>query len=195
MTSSKGYTFSMEQESQIDFNSLKNFLNTKMPSNDDITLIRTKSLNRCRLFVIDQEYFINHEIIHSFPPDKKQLAYEVLFTELCLTYELPLCRYITSSTSYDYVLDKVSKQHLIANEAITLSYCKDLDIEFPFFVCNFYTNSSPIMLDDAQSYGVYTSTTLIDSLSHLISLLWETYPNCKISHVQRCILNKYNLIS
>ena len=185
----------MEQESQIDFNSLKNLLNTKMPLNDDITLIRTKSLNKCRLFIIDQENFINHEIIHSFPPDEKQLAYEALFTELCLTFELPLCEYITSSTSYDYVLDKVSKQHMIANEAITLCYCKDLNIEFPFFVCNFYMNLSPIMLDDAQSCGVYTLTTLIDSLLHLISLLWETYPNCKISHVERCILNKYNLVS
>ena len=110
MTSSKGYIFSMEQESQIDFNSLKNLLNTKMPLNDDIPLIRTKSLNKCRLFVIDQENFINHEIIHSFPPDKKQLAYEALFTKLCLTYELLLCGYITSSTSYDYVSDKVRKQ-------------------------------------------------------------------------------------
>ena len=75
----------MEQESQIGFNSLKNLLNTKMPLND-ITLIRTKSLNKCRLFVIDHENFIDHEIIHSFPPDKKQLAHEALFTELCLTY-------------------------------------------------------------------------------------------------------------
>ena len=72
----------------------------------------------------------------------------------------------------------------------------DIELKFPFYLCNFYTNSSPVLLDEIQ-FEQYreTDNMLITSLSSLFSLLLVELPHCDLSQVEKCILNKYDLTS
>ena len=181
----------MEQDHEIDFNQLKQTL--KLPFNDDIVIIRTKSPDEYRIFVVNDEKHIDHEVLHSFTTMERPLTFESLFTELCLTYELPLNGYITSSTPYNHVIEDMSKTQFDEN-TILLFGCRDLNPRFPFYVCNFYTNSNPIMLDEIQFDERYNSDPLLNSLSQVITLLSLDTLERMISCVEKFILNKYNLV-
>ena len=129
---------------------------------------------------------LRNEIVHEYTPRQEQFIFDSFLTELCLTYELPLCGYITSSTPY------ASQQQVVVNndEELLFLNCSTVKLNFPFFVCNFYTNSHPLMLDDAQNYN----DSLINTLTRTINLIAVKRPNYHIGHVERCILNKYNLV-
>ena len=145
------------------------------------------------IFVIDEE-FISHETLHEFLPKDKSFAIDAFLTELCLIYELPLNGYITSSTPHDYVINKLSNTLVENNDEFTFLHCSNIQVEFPFFVCNFYTNSTSVMLDEAQQWVNTANDTLIDTISRLINLISLERPTYNISHVERCILNKYDLV-
>ena len=53
-------------------------------------------------------------MVHKYTPRQEQFVFNSFLTELCLTYELPLCGYITSSTPYDQTID-VSQQQAVVN--------------------------------------------------------------------------------
>ena len=161
--------------------------------NDDIAIIRSKSKNRCRIFVIESEEFLNHETLHEFLPEDRKFAIDAFLTELCLIYELPLRGHITSSTPYDYVIKKPSKTVVERNDEFIFLNCSNIQVDFPFFVCNFYTNSTPVMLDEAQQW-CEVDDTLIDTVLRLINLISVERPTYNISHVEKCVLNKYNLL-
>ena len=175
----------MEQDYEIDFNQLKQML--KLPFND--VIIRTKSPHKCRIFVVDDEKQIDHAVLHSFTTMEQPLAFESLFTELCLTYELPLNGYITASTPYNPVIEDVSKTQIDEN-TILLFGCRDINPRFPFYICN----SNPIMLDEIEYDERYNSDPLLNSLSQVITLLSLDTLERTISCVEKCILNKYNLV-
>ena len=179
----------MEQDHEIDFNQLKQML--KLPFNE--VIIRTKSPHECRIFVVDDEKQVDHEVFNSFTTMERPLAFESLFTELCLMYELPLNGYITASMPYNHVIEDMSKTQIDEN-TILLFECRDLNPRFPFYVCNFYTNSNPIMLDEIEFDEQYNSDPLLNSLSQIITLLSSDTLERTISCVEKCILNKYNLV-
>ena len=179
----------MEQDHEIDFNQMKQML--KLPFND--VIIRTKSPHECWIFVVDHEKQIDHGALHSFTTMERPLAFESLFTELCLTYELPLNGYITASTPYNHVIKVMSKTRIDEN-TILLFGCRDINPRFPFYVCNFYTNSNPIMLDEIEFDKRYNSDPLLNSLSQAITLLSLDTLERTIGCVEKCILNKYNLV-
>ena len=95
-----------------------------------------------------------------------------------------------SSTPYDPMID-ASQQVVVNNdEELLFLNCSTVKLNFPFFVCNFYTNPHPLMLDDAQNYN----DSLINTLTRTINLIAVKCPNYQIGHVEHCILNKYNLV-
>ena len=134
---------------------------------------------------------LHNEIVHKYTPRQEQFVFDSFLTELCLTYELPLCGYITSSTPYDQTINASQQQVVVNNdEELLFLNCSTVKLNFPFFVCNFYTNSLPLMLDDAQNYD----DSLINTLMRTINLIAIKRPNYHIGHVEHCILNKYNLV-
>ena len=178
LTASKGYTVSMEQESPIDFNSLRDSIKTKMPLNNRIVLIRMKNINKCRIFVMNNERYIDNHVVHAFMPHERKMTYDAFLTELCLTYELPLNGYITSSAPYDHIIKNVTKEKIDEHTILMFNCIGDIKLKFPFYVCNFYTNSSPVLLDGIQ-FEQYCDNDdmLITSLSSLFSLLLVELPH------------------
>ena len=106
---------------------------------------------------------------------------ESFLTDLCLTYEYPLCSYITSSTSVAEIIELPRKILKFNNDDDTL-FVNCNTVQFPFFICNSYTNSNPIMLDNAPHMCENT-------IAKIVSLLPIT--RYRISHIERCVLNTY----
>ena len=96
-----------------------------------------------------------------------------------------------SSTPYDQTIDASQQQVVVNNdEELLFLNCNTVKLNLPFFVSNFYTNSHPLLLDDAQNYD----DSLINTLTRTINLIAVKHPNYHIGHVERCTLNKYNLV-
>ena len=86
------------------------------------------------------------------------------------------------------MIGSITREH-VNNRTIMVYNCRDLQLKFPFYVCNFYTNSSPIMLDEIQ-WKVNDDTTMV-SLSNLFNLIRLEFPHSMLSQIEQCTLSKY----
>ena len=172
----------------INFDALREVINSKQYLQDDVVLLRTKSKFRCQIYILENEYFIRNCKLHTYEIREKQYAHDAFFTNHRINYEYPLNGYITSSTPYNkpitkVILEKFKDETMLLNSA-------DIKHSFPFFTCIFYTNSHPIVL--GQSLNV--DYTLIPSLSNLYRLIHTKMPDCMFGPIGRCIVNEYFLV-
>ena len=179
----------MEQDSPINFSRLKDKINEKLSLEDCAVLIKTKSSTKCRLHLINNEAIFENEILYSFLPHERMFVYEAFLTDLCLTYEFPLNGYITSCTPYDCIIKKTRKK-IVNKDTVLLFNCDRWEVKFPIYVCNYYTNSTPVMLDTVQLLD--NKDPISQSLTNLVDLILKYHPECEISTIERCVLNNYD---
>ena len=178
LTATKGYTFCIESNNEeiVNTPALTTLIKENLNLENDIIVIKSRLKNKCRLFVIEND-LLRDQILHE---SEEEFVMESFLTDLCLTYEYPLCGYITSSTPVAEIIE-LPRKILKFNNDDTLFVNRNT-VKFPFFVCNFYTNSNPIMLDNAPHM---CENTIVKLLSLLPTMRY------RISHIERYVLNRY----
>ena len=181
LTATKGYTFCIESNNEeiVNTPALTTLIKENLNLENDIIVIKSRLKNKCRLFVIEND-LLRDQILHEYDESEEEFVMESFLTDLCLTYEYPLCGYITSSTPVAEITELPRKILKFNNDDTLFVNCNK--VKFPFFVCNFYTNSNPIMLDNAPHMCENT-------IVKIVSLLPTT--RYRISHIERCVLNRY----
>ena len=99
-----------------------------------------------------------------------------------MTYEFPLNGYTTSSTPYDIMKNVNEEQN--GDDCIYL-YHMPKNTTFLFIVCNIYGNSMPIIMDNE---------CIDDNLNNVLFVTMHSSRKCKISNIERWIINKYDLL-
>ena len=70
LTASKGYTVSLENHDDGDIdnsNELRLLIESNFIVDSDIIIIRSRSKNKCRIFIIEEE-MLHNEIVHKYTP-------------------------------------------------------------------------------------------------------------------------------
>ena len=130
-------------------------------------------------FVVEID-LLRDQILHEYNESEEEFVMESFLTDLCLTYEYPLGGYITSSTPVAEIIELPRKILKFNNDDTLFVNCNT--VKFPFFICNFYTNSNPIMLDNVPHMCE-------NIIVKIVSLLPTT--QYRIRHIEQCILNRY----
>ena len=163
LTATKGYTFCIESNNEeiVNTPALTTLIKENLNLENDIIVIKCRLKNKCRLFVIEND-LLRDQILHEYDESKEEFVMESFLTDLFLTYEYPLCGYITSSTPIAEIIELPRKILKFNNDDTLFVNCNT--VKFPFFVCNFYTNSNPIMLDNAPHMCENTIVKLVSLL-------------------------------
>ena len=170
----KGYTFCIESNNEeiVNTPALTTLIKENLNLENDIIVIKSRLKNKCRLFIIEND-LLHDQVLHEYDKSEEEFVMESFLTDLCLTYEYPLCNYITSSTPIAEIIELPRKILKFNNDNTMFVNCNT--VKFPFFICNFYTNSNPFMLDNAPHMCKNT-------IVKIVSLLPTT--RYRISHIE-----------
>ena len=102
----KGYTFCIESNNEeiVNTPALTTLIKENLNLENDIIVIKSRLKNKCRLFVIEND-LLHDQILHEYDESEEEFVMESFLTDLRLTYEYPLCGYITSSTPVAEIIE------------------------------------------------------------------------------------------